>query len=228
MLTLSLQRNDRTGVPIHWFSRSNRKCTLTFVTTKSKHVVCNGFLIYDNVHINFGQKRKKCVIKSKMCHKKRPPSQTMCCTMGFLIKGPSDCLVHGYLDLQRQQRQMDAQNAACICTCICMCICIWTCSCFFVFVFYLYLWMLELVLPEHITLVHSGIYHLSPPIHSYVGDKLRILLAKLFLYKLHTVFSQIAKLICSKLTNVFDLSRTYYVSYALLLFWHLSPFSSDS
>ena len=157
----------------------------------------------------------------------------------------------------------------------------------FVFISHLYLgWMLELVLPEHITLVHSGIYHLSPPIHSYVGDKLRILLAKLFLsklhdvfsqiaklfclkmpnvfnlsrtyhvsygiyrlslpihsyvgdklrillaklflYKLHTVFSRIAKLICSKLTNVFDLSRTYYVSYALLLFWHLSPFSSDS
>ena len=42
--------------------------------------------------------------------------------------------------------------------------------------------MLELVLPEHITLVHSGIYHLSLPIHSYVGDKLRILLAKFSRY----------------------------------------------
>ena len=45
---------------------------------------------------------------------------------------------------------------------------------------YLYLCMLQLLLPEHITLAHFGIYHLSPPIHSYIGDKLRILLTKFF------------------------------------------------
>ena len=91
----------------------------------------------------------------------------------------------------------------------------------------MYLWMLELVLPEHITQVHSGIYHLSLPIHSFVGDKLRILLTK-------CIFVRIAKYIFPNYTiYLFKwqiylsckmcLSRTYYASFALLLVWHLSP-----
>ena len=73
----------------------------------------------------------------------------------------------------------------------------------FVFISHLYLgWMLELVLPEHITLVHSGIYHLSLPIHSYVGDKLRILLAKYIYFQIAKQFPN-CKAYFSKLKNVF-------------------------
>ena len=36
----------------------------------------------------------------------------------------------------------------------------------------------KLVLPEHITAYCIGVYHLSPPIHSYDRDKLKIRLAK--------------------------------------------------